>query len=223
MSYEGKSLLDVVADPTTFTKYLKGCMSTMSEFLMYVRYGSKNGNLKLYEVRGMPFISDNTNETFVVLAARHYSCKSSQSLDSVVELQIETLQLKARLESILEAKGLQTSKHPLLNEQSHLELPPGGDDYTESFLFTMNDKSNAVGFDTNFDLNMIPTSQLSQLNQLQSLVSPVVSIESPLVAESTKDKKGPKRKRVVPTDLFCLQCGTTKSPEWRNGPEGPKT
>jgi hypothetical protein len=23
--------------------------------------------------------------------------------------------------------------------------------------------------------------------------------------------------------MFCLQCGTTKSPEWRAGPEGHKT
>lgn len=23
--------------------------------------------------------------------------------------------------------------------------------------------------------------------------------------------------------MFCLQCGTTQSPEWRAGPEGPKT
>ncbi|KAJ3101788.1 blue light receptor [Phlyctochytrium planicorne] len=37
--------------------------------------------------------------------------------------------------------------------------------------------------------------------------------------------KPPRKKKVkVPTDdLFCRRCGTTTSPEWRKGPDGPKT
>ncbi|KAJ3048106.1 blue light receptor [Rhizophlyctis rosea] len=32
-----------------------------------------------------------------------------------------------------------------------------------------------------------------------------------------------KKVKTIPNDFFCRQCGTTRSPEWRKGPEGPKT
>jgi len=32
-----------------------------------------------------------------------------------------------------------------------------------------------------------------------------------------------KRGKQHQEDLFCRQCGTTNSPEWRRGPNGPKT
>ena len=31
------------------------------------------------------------------------------------------------------------------------------------------------------------------------------------------------KSRHVPDNIFCFQCGTTSSPEWRKGPQGPKT
>ncbi|KAJ3031308.1 blue light receptor [Rhizophlyctis rosea] len=35
--------------------------------------------------------------------------------------------------------------------------------------------------------------------------------------------KRKKKAKLLPPDLFCRQCGTTRSPEWRKGPDGPKT
>lgn len=45
-----------------------------------------------------------------------------------------------------------------------------------------------------------------------------------LFSNFTFDKPGSKkRKHNSKTQLFCMQCGTLTSPEWRTGPEGPKT
>ncbi|KAJ3115247.1 blue light receptor [Phlyctochytrium bullatum] len=41
---------------------------------------------------------------------------------------------------------------------------------------------------------------------------------------SGSSTKPPRKKVKIPKeDLFCRRCGTTTSPEWRKGPEGPKT
>lgn len=32
-----------------------------------------------------------------------------------------------------------------------------------------------------------------------------------------------KKQKVIETELFCRQCGSDSSPEWRKGPEGPRT
>ena len=73
---------------------------------MYIRYMKKDGTLKLLEVRGMPYFTEADKEIYISLAARHYRCKSSQSMDHILELQVETLQLKSRLAFDLEKKGM---------------------------------------------------------------------------------------------------------------------
>ncbi|KNC98464.1 PAS domain S-box protein [Spizellomyces punctatus DAOM BR117] len=46
-----------------------------------------------------------------------------------------------------------------------------------------------------------------------------------VVVDDKRDKgaKRKKKSRVPTEELFCRQCGTTQSPEWRKGPSGPKT
>jgi hypothetical protein len=65
-----------------------------------------------------------------------------------------------------------------------------------------------------------------QYPYLQPIISPYLTPSTSsgpaTVASASVDPKKKKRK-MMPEDLFCLQCGTRKSPEWRNGPEGPKT
>ncbi|KAJ3180112.1 hypothetical protein HK101_009985 [Irineochytrium annulatum] len=47
----------------------------------------------------------------------------------------------------------------------------------------------------------------------------------PAVVKEGSSAKPPRKKKVkIPKEeLFCRRCGTTVSPEWRKGPEGPKT
>lgn len=95
---------------------------------MYLRYMSLQGTVKLCEVKGKPYytVTDPTNtndvdsgaspagQVMVILSARDYRSKGNQSFDSIVELQVETLQLKRRLEEELMKRGLDTASHPLL-------------------------------------------------------------------------------------------------------------
>jgi hypothetical protein len=254
----GKSLVDLIHmnDSEIALKYLEQSIASMSEFLMYIRYITKNGAPKLFEVRGNPYISTvngKDKQYFVILSGREYVSKASQAFDSIVELQIETLQLKARLEALLKATGQDPSKHPLLSDEFLESTNDGqGDDYTESFLFTINDKTtNPMGmmnsfldpFDISPSISMIPpsmspsvgippqsvTSASPALSTPMATSSPMVPIPQPgssgtsSVPDKETKKVSKKRRVVPPTDLFCLQCGTTKSPEWRAGPEGPKT
>ena len=48
------------------------------------------------------------------------------------------------------------------------------------------------------------------------------SITSPVLKEETVVKKR-KKSKISVDDLVCRECGTNSSPEWRKGPEGPKT
>jgi PAS domain S-box-containing protein len=116
-----------------------------------------------------------------------------QSIDNLLDLRIENLRLKRQLEQILRQKNIDPSTHPLLNDEDSTIAP-------------------YLGQQTPYDSTLV-----SPLT-IPSQVSPVL-ISPPVIAPPTK-----KRKTKIPTEeLFCRQCGTTTSPEWRKGPDGPKT
>ena len=48
---------------------------------------------------------------------------------------------------------------------------------------------------------------------------------NPPIASTKKEETSRKRKKtkISVADLVCRECGTNSSPEWRRGPEGPKT
>ncbi|KAI9341159.1 hypothetical protein BDR26DRAFT_971446 [Obelidium mucronatum] len=50
-----------------------------------------------------------------------------------------------------------------------------------------------------------------------------VAAGSSQAAVKTAAKKGAKRVKIPQDELYCRQCGSTTSPEWRKGPLGPKT
>ena len=103
------------------------------------------------------------SQKMVVLSAREYASKSSQSLDSIIELQIESLQLKNKLESLLLAHGMDPKTHPLLVNQED-PIVEGADDFTESFLFTMRQNPQMIngGLELDGSLDNIITPQSNQ-------------------------------------------------------------
>ncbi|KAJ3031140.1 UNVERIFIED_CONTAM: blue light receptor [Siphonaria sp. JEL0065] len=56
-------------------------------------------------------------------------------------------------------------------------------------------------------------------------ISAVATPAAPAAATSSKaiTKKPSKRVKIPQDELYCRQCGSTTSPEWRKGPLGPKT
>jgi len=206
----GKPVSDIIMpdDVNTMGKYLTECLNNHQPFLMYLRYFMISGEFKLFEVRGNYYTSSDTDEKLVVLAARKYSSKSTQSLDTFVELQTDSFQLNNALEAAMLAKGQDPFQSELLGGQQDPTLV---DDFTEAFLFDR----RSLGGTPEIGVDFFSISGLNDAVQQ----APIVQLPKEKVAL----KKTPKRKRGQVADLFCLQCGTTSSPEWRAGPEGPKT
>eukprot|EP00842_Homolaphlyctis_polyrhiza_P005939 jgi/Hompol1/6346/HPOL_000885-RA len=57
----------------------------------------------------------NSAVSFIILVARRYQSKASESIDSIIDLRIQNLQLRRRLEKVLTDTGIDPSTHPLLH------------------------------------------------------------------------------------------------------------
>lgn len=147
-----------MSDRNVVSKYLKTCVATKSDFMMYIRYCGKSGSFKLFEIRGTLYNPPDNLGSLIILAAREYSCKSTKFLDAIVELQLDTLQLQARLETVLLSKGLDPMQNELLYEPPVVNTT---DEFAEAFLFEK-DKATDITFDL-FDLNNIDGPQMLQL------------------------------------------------------------
>ncbi|KAJ3026887.1 UNVERIFIED_CONTAM: blue light receptor [Siphonaria sp. JEL0065] len=110
--------------------------------------------------------------------------------------------------------------------------------------------SNALNFGTNGgqlprdgnvtyglgSFGSFPSSSIDQASaQFQTIAQPMSTFDggisvattpaTPTTASSSKatTKKPSKRVKIPQDELYCRQCGSTTSPEWRKGPLGPKT
>lgn len=228
----GTNLFDMIHqnDRETARKYIDESIAKSSEFIMYIRYLCLSGTTKLCEVKGKPYIYNNVHgnsthklddsssgaqngEHVAILCAREYCTGGTQAIDSIVGLQIEGLQFERRLEQMLVERGMDVGQHPLLSPDACVDMVAVsnshdndfGDDFTDAFLFSVQGDHAQPGAPL-IDLRMVGDGKQ----------------DTQAVQHPEKEKKVRKRK-TVHTDMFCLQCGTTKSPEWRAGPEGPKT
>jgi hypothetical protein len=204
------------------SKYTENALESGKEFICYVRYIGKGGILKLFEVRGKPYYAapdtspglvsqldtSPSGMNLVILCAREYASKSSQSLDGIVELQIETLRLQHELENLIRARGKDPRSHHLLVKMAVEMANDNPDDLTESFLYTTQEVEKSL------------TSPAPVYDSFESFLIPASTAPLPNVNNPNPPHK---KRKVTQNVLFCLQCGTTKSPEWRTGQEGPKT
>jgi PAS domain S-box-containing protein len=124
---EGKSLLDFIHqdDHSTVMKHLQKALTERKEYAFYCRYKKATGDMLLMEVKGRAFPEDpNVGPVqFVLHAAREYRycfwilnemtnidvliaqqlCRSkgTLSIDSILELRLENLRLRRKLEDEL--------------------------------------------------------------------------------------------------------------------------
>ncbi|KAJ2997209.1 blue light receptor [Globomyces sp. JEL0801] len=201
----GKNLSDIVieADLPNLLNHLANILTPNDDFIIHCRYKTKTNDSILLEVRGNFHISVDaqSSEVFVILAARRAISKSTKLLDSVLELQVENYQLKNKLTQLLIQKGMDPSTHSLLIPEAE---GTEANDIPELFLNGSNDGIKLF------------TEQVSGKDMDARL-------DDKKVTCSKHINKQQKKRKGAPVDLFCLQCGTNKSPEWRTGPSGPKT
>ncbi|KAJ3268968.1 blue light receptor [Borealophlyctis nickersoniae] len=205
-----------------------------AEYFIYCRYQKKGGDFLLLEVRGKPYPDERTGAIkFVINTGREYRSKASMSIDSIMELRIENIRLRKKLEAALKEKGLDSKYHPLLRPADrHPSMLPSeivGDEDSASTAGTSGGAGTgqrlggwSAGRRNSSDADLggsatgeTPTSGRKREND---------SSAEQLGGDTQKASKRKKQKSRIPQEeLFCRQCGTTSSPEWRKGPAGPKT
>ncbi|KAI8918435.1 PAS domain-containing protein, partial [Powellomyces hirtus] len=196
-------------DRQPLLRSLDRCVSDKQEYLIHLRYQKKAGDLVLLEIRGKALIDTDRNEVkSVILAGREYRSKASLSIDSLLEYRIENIRLRRQLEAELRGKGIDPTTHPLLKVGP---IIPQVIDFNDPEAFG-------------------PSAQLTDSLASTDGASGELPIVSNLDMDNGKQSasgelKTSRRKRKAPKneELFCRQCGTTQSPEWRKGPAGPKT
>ncbi|KAJ3184171.1 blue light receptor [Geranomyces variabilis] len=196
-------------DRQSLNQSIAQCVVDRQEYLIHLRYQKKAGDFVLLEVKGKAlFDSDRGDVKSIVLSGREYRSKASLSIDSLLEFRIENIRLRRQLEAELRTKGIDPSTHPLLQFQ-----PP--------LIAEAIDFNDPESFET-------PSLVDSTAGSGEGSGSASASRLDSDARRSNGDgnsAKPARRKRKAPQteELFCRQCGTTSSPEWRKGPAGPKT
>jgi PAS domain S-box-containing protein len=128
-----KSIHEVIhqSDWGFYHTFIETSINSHSEFMTHCRYITKSGNIKLLEIKGKPFVDPDPNTSSpvqLILSGREYTTKSSQALDSIVDLQIERLALRTKLEKALRRAG----RDPLKN--IYFMDSPDGEEFADTYL-----------------------------------------------------------------------------------------
>lgn len=204
-------------DNIHYQEKLVAASSDKKEYTGYARFKSKNGYQVLLEIKTQP-IQDQGNVKYFIQTAREYRSKATLSIDSMLKLRLDNFKLKKSLEKTLLERGLDPTKHPLLagTLQTTVDITnqlqaTNESQFIPEFLHEMARKySDQASTDESSVMSMLP----SQMAQMPGFFPPQLPMHLPM---------GVAKKRPKLEELFCRQCGTTNSPEWRRGPDGPKT
>ncbi|KAJ3203389.1 blue light receptor [Dinochytrium kinnereticum] len=255
---EGQQLADFIHpdDKQLLIGHINISVVDHAEYSAFCRFRRTSGEYVLFEVRGKPFPSlrSEGEVRFVVQAGREYRSKGSLSVDSILELRIENLRLRKRLEESLISRGADPKAHPLLRAEitesapsAHpYDLDVGGNLTThiseEDFVGSQPpilDRQDEDGQGPSLFGSVVGGGGggIGRRRSVEGLGTPdwsggtggfgTPTTGGKRVLADEGDSGGKpsrKRKNKVPVEeLFCRQCGSTSSPEWRKGPLGPKT
>ncbi|KAJ1647330.1 hypothetical protein IWQ61_010105, partial [Dispira simplex] len=139
--------------------------------------------------------------------ARPYPTAPTNLLDSILELKVENEMLMRRYQQL---EGDPDTLHRIIatlddkQELTQLVQPP---------RYPLDEMLRSPSF---------PTSAYSPTTAHLSTSSLHGITETPHLAPLTGKRKK-RRTKVGQVELVCTDCGTVESPEWRRGPQGPKT
>lgn len=172
----------------------------------------------------------------ILCAAREYQSKASLALDSVLDLRVENYKLRKTFVDLLEKKGMDPGTHPLLQDPRKdpglakglfppaLQITPGSV-LTQSSLSATSHSSTSNAFGQPLSSSG-RTPQTATLSSTGSYLPPSATAGS--ATSHPVDNTGPSAvkaaggARQLPS-IVCRHCGTQESPEWRKGPDGPRT
>ncbi|GAA5920854.1 hypothetical protein JCM1841_002353 [Sporobolomyces salmonicolor] len=213
----GRSLFDYIHpdDVAAFKRDFEASLRSSDTLTLYYRFRTKDDRYLLFEMTGHPYYAEESGpnaqppvpKCFFAMA-RPYPSKNAAMLDSFLELKFENERLRQELLAMYkEIEG---------DGQAGTNLPHG--------------QSGVYRADS-FDSRASVIDPVTGLVQTQTLIPSTSNTYGALgigiSANGTKgDGSGEKKKKKARTDegeFVCRDCGTVDSPEWRKGPEGPKS
>ncbi|GAA5848155.1 hypothetical protein JCM8547_004425 [Rhodosporidiobolus lusitaniae] len=216
-----RSIFDYIHldDVNAFRRDFDTSLRTGDTLTLYYRFKTKDDRYVLFEVTGHPYYGDGDPEDQPGVPqkpkgraakcwfgmSRAYPSKNQAMLDSFLELKFENERLRQEL--------------LVMYKEVEGDAPAGG------FPYSQHDRSNS------FDASKSVIDPATGLVQTQTLIPSTSNTYGALgigiSANGTKgDGTGEKKKkkaRVEEGEFVCRDCGTVDSPEWRKGPEGPKS
>ncbi|KAI9295393.1 hypothetical protein K502DRAFT_324360 [Neoconidiobolus thromboides FSU 785] len=172
---------------------------TQKVFRILYRFRKKDDKFIILEINGHPYFPENsTTARCFFLMARPYPSKAASTIDSFLELRMENDRLTKRLLELQRESQEQNNT----NDNS-LKTNSGN-----------NNISEVINYATGSSESVPPN------NGNNKQLPPTMNAPS---IDATKKIKKTKRQRAEEETHVCTDCGTVDSPEWRKGPQGPKT
>ncbi|KAK9390342.1 hypothetical protein V1515DRAFT_562711 [Lipomyces mesembrius] len=189
--------------------------------------GNANGSKK--ELR----VSNPRDCKCFFLTARLYRTKSSALIDSFLEHKIENIRLKQMLANLRGPETISPSailSSNVDNDPTQFQALLPADIETDSARLRRHSAGDAIVVASRDNTRM---KSISSDSSVTSSVSTETYNTYPLTSPTSRGKSGvsssnadkPAKKPKVSDDkeYVCTECGTLDSPEWRKGPQGPKT
>jgi hypothetical protein len=201
----GRSILDLIHpdDSELFIKEISYSQALHKSVRFIYRFRKTNNQWVIFDSQIQwhsgtrsaqhPFLENKIDAPGYFVMARPYQTQSTTLLDSFLEHKIEHERLVRRV-----AELRREEEDELATEEEELRLSQ------ENELAKENDGGHC--------------DKKIKLEQDDKATLPC---RYPEPCKSIKRRK--KKMRALPRCHICIICGTTESPEWRKGPEGPKT
>lgn len=208
-------------DRQTLLDNFSNCISTGVEMSAYARFLKKGANSfntteehpKLFEINGRPkYAVDGSNRCICVFAvAKPYPGRSGDSLGTFLDLKLENQRLSekaARLRSQAEQRGLVPLASASLSPTTKINKSFGG--------IGWQDKAST---DRPYSSTHLPLANMGYPGATPKLIDDA----DPADGGNKKRKLSKILTSTSGPQYICMSCGRTDSPEWRKGPQGPKT
>ncbi|CAG8470686.1 9646_t:CDS:2 [Paraglomus occultum] len=235
-----------VDDIDTFLRDFNMGIQQKSSFTVHYRFRKKDDKFIILEVNARPLFSEgptgtSTCKCFFAIG-RSYPSKTTAMLDSFLELKIENENLKRQLRELmgppevpadLQNEGVSSDTKSVLDiinsaSGNPLEMLTGLQEGERAIGISRGSASPNLINETLMDLDA--ASGLITANREENLLSSMDGrLAGAILGSSDQQSVSPSRSRrkkkpkVEEEEYVCTDCGTVESPEWRKGPQGPKT
>ncbi|KAF7722377.1 hypothetical protein EC973_003187 [Apophysomyces ossiformis] len=218
---------------------------TQSQITLHYRFRKKDETYILLETIGLSRPSERPGQppSFFGIVRPYSAAASIDLLESFLDLKMENELLRKRLREVTTERDETMMALQQQQQQQHqhpMETIPGTNSSTSSqtsrrassILYQMDDNSGSPWPDRRQSISTIddslmalgyPSEENNNKVQIETSDSARASFAPIEEGVSRKDKWRRRKKTRESTDYICADCGTTASPEWRKGPQGPKT